>query len=232
MSKFFPEDDDQGEFPPPSSSLESSLGNKLSHKEHQEVRRIVVAITYIACFQPEELRLDVDKHLKASCLLALMETGLGPLHWLLEACAAQGVEPKVLLETIQSGPIKESGKLLAGFLIWTKREKQVTWKFSQLIDDAVLTDLAVKKHPLFTWTMTYLARVTESDREVLDDLISLRNIRAQQNQGQMIADAFLQYYNQPKAGDAETAKGKEFDEFLQNYSASHHQFGPRSRRRP
>lgn len=104
INKFFSEEDNVTMFPPPSSSLESSLGLKLSNKDSMEVRRIIVALTYIACFRPQELRSDVDKHLKASCLLSLTETGLGPLHWLSEACAAQGVQPKILLETIQSGP--------------------------------------------------------------------------------------------------------------------------------
>nr|UDL13984.1 MAG: hypothetical protein [Xiangshan rhabdo-like virus 2] len=169
------------------------------------------AVRFVCYFA---LSIEVNKEnqniagvLKSGGMLALAETGLGMIHWLMAARSTLDESVIVILKHMAFGKFTVPIEELLTFLTEVDESKQWSWTWARLIRDGALVHLSVGKHPLFVLILAYLSIKGDTSNPAWN-AVQFKKYEYQKKEAILFGSAILQIMTEESAEDAKTVEAR------------------------
>ncbi|KAJ8681941.1 hypothetical protein QAD02_017733 [Eretmocerus hayati] len=156
-------------FCPPHRAMASSFKMKYARLQPNCIK-VMSAIVY-SLYDGEKfsIQLIIPRTLRAGCLSALENTGLGLLSWTNRAASAFDIEVKKLTKYVLETSTDQRHKdtvlsLFKSLFKFNKSDSaQVTWHWARLFRDGALADLRIAENPSYVMIMVAIVNLIRND---------------------------------------------------------------------
>lgn len=132
----------KGKLPPPAESALTGFKEEIS-KTSEEYQSVIAMFGHFC--EDLELMKEHGGFLKAGCLMALMENGLGLISWTIQAAEAVGKSPFEPVRIVADDSVEQSARR---FLTFFGEKQHRTWPVSRLLEETAYKTYAT--HVFYT----------------------------------------------------------------------------------
>lgn len=140
----------KGKLPPPSEKALLSFREEIS-KTSSEYQAVIAMFGHF-CTNRELMKIH-GGFLKAGCLMALMENGLGLISWTIQAATSVGKDPFDFVRIVADDSVEKSARK---FLEFFAKRQHDSWPVSRLLEDTAFKTYSTHGNDLWCLMCAYL----------------------------------------------------------------------------